>query len=50
MSLAVFAVEVRLYMLRGWYFTVDSTSAKTDASKSPIYAAQREHIPNIKLQ
>ncbi len=49
LSLSVFAVQVREYNLRGWYFTGDSMPPESDTSKSPTYATQISRTPNIKL-
>lgn len=41
--------RVRDCTIQEWYFTGDSTTAKTVASMSPTYATQGSRSPNIKL-
>ena len=45
----VFAVEVRIYTMKGWYFTDGSTATEITASNPPTYATHSKHILNIKL-
>jgi hypothetical protein len=49
LSPTVFAGQVRICTQPEWYFTDESTTAKTVASTSPTYATQIKRIPNIKL-
>jgi len=42
-------ITVRLSMMQGWYFKVDSTPIGIGASKSPTYPTHTESKTNIKL-
>ena len=45
----VFSNGVRHCKIQEWYFTVDSTPAETDASKSATYATHESRNANTKL-
>jgi len=47
---SVLAGQVRIYILKEWYFTDDSIPPESGTSKSPTYATHPKHIPNTKLQ
>lgn len=49
LSLKVFSIQVRIYILKEWYFTDESMTAETITSTSPTYATQTKRILNIKL-
>ena len=49
LSPAVFAVKIRMYIHREWYFTDEYYKAETLYITSPTYSTQYEHTPNIKL-
>ena len=49
MSPVVFAVEVRTYSVKEWYFTCGSMYPERYTSNPPIYATHQNRMINIKL-